>query len=64
MNDHELENDDFRIDAIEMSLRLRIETGKKLAKLTRAERCKLLNQFTKNDPILNQFPHLVTQLKS
>lgn len=64
MSNQEIENDDFRIDAIEMSRRLRIETAKKLAHLSREERCRLLQHHTKNDPILSRFPHLVTLLKS
>jgi len=51
MKNNDSNNDDFRIDAIELSRRLRIETGKQLADLSCEDRCKMLNQYIKNDPV-------------
>ena len=42
------------IDAVEMSRRLRIETGEKLAQMTAEERIRFLNDFATSDPTLKK----------
>ena len=55
MSSQGLENDEFHIDALELSRRLRTETSRKLADLSHQERCRLLNEHAKNDLILKRF---------
>ena len=47
-------NEAFRIDAVEMSRRLRIQTSKELSKMSSEERIRFLNEFAKTDPVLRK----------